>query len=250
LHRQREALTLAHELSDPFSLAVALGTAAVLHQLRREGHLARERAEALITLSTEQGIPFWGAIGTIQCGWARAEQGQIEEGITQIRQGLIAYQATGAELWRPHFLALLAEAYGKAGQAEEGLSALAEALALVDKTGERLCEAELYRLRGGLTLARSAVRSPAPEVTNSPESRVQSPESEAEECFVTAIEISRQQQAKSLELRATTSLAHLWQQQGKTAEAHQMLSEVYNWFTEGFDTADLKDAKALLDELS
>ena len=236
LPRQREALTLAHELSHPFSLAVALGAAAVLHQLRREGHLARERAEALITLSTEQGILFWGAIGTIQCGWARAEQGQIEEGITQIRQGLIAYQATGAELWRPYFLALLAEAYGKVGQAEEGLTALAEALTVADKTGERFYEAELYRLKGELTLQSNS---------QSPES----PTREAEECFLKAIDIARGQSAKSLELRAVMSLSRLWQPQGKREEARQMLAEIYGWFTEGFDTADLKDAKALLDEL-
>ena len=152
LKRSQEALALAAGLSHPFSLAFALGFAAVLHQLRREEQAAQERAEAVIALSTEQGFPFWLALGTILRGWALAEQGQGEEGIAQIRQGLAAYRATGAEIVRPYFLALLAEAYGKVGQAEEGLSVLAEALALVDKTGERFYEAELYRLKGELTL--------------------------------------------------------------------------------------------------
>ena len=136
------------ELSHPFSLAYALGFAAWFHLLRREGQLAQERAEAVITLSTEQGFPYWLAVGTIVRGGALAEQGQEEEGIAQIRQGMAAYRATGAELWRSYFLALLAEAYGKVGQVEEGLSVLAEALAMVDKTGERYYEAELYRLKG------------------------------------------------------------------------------------------------------
>jgi len=134
---------------------------------------------------------------------------------------------------------LLAEAYGKAGQAEEGLVALAEALTVVDKSGERFCEAELYRLRGELTLAQSRVQRL--------ESSVQK---EAEACFHKAIEIARRQQAKSLELRAVMSLSRLWQQQVKKSEAHQLLSEIYSWFTEGFDTRDLQEAKALLEELS
>ena len=152
LRKSHAALALAQELAQPFSLAVALNWAAWLHQCRREGQAAQERAEAAMTLSTEQGFPVWLAMGTIKRGWALAEQGQGEEGIAQLRQGLAASRATGAEVARPHYLALLAEAYGRAGQAEEGLSALAEALALVDKTGERHYEAELYRLKGELLL--------------------------------------------------------------------------------------------------
>ena len=143
----------------PLVWLLPCAVAAMLHQFRREGQAAQEQAEAVIALSTEQGFPYWLAWGTILRGWALAEQGQEEEGIAQIRQGLAAYQATGAELWRPYYLALLAEAYGKVGQAEEGLTALAEALAVVDKTGERCYEAELYRLRGELTLAQSSVQS-------------------------------------------------------------------------------------------
>src|SRR5229473_126403 len=150
--------------------------AAVLHQLRREGQAAQERAEAMITLSSEQGFPYWLAWGTILRGWALAEQGQGEEGIAQMRQGLAALRATGAEYMRTHFLALLTEAYGKVRQTEEGLSALAEALAVVDKNGEHVWEAELYRLKGELTLKESRVQGL--------ESSVQK---EAEECFLKAI---------------------------------------------------------------
>jgi predicted ATPase len=193
----------------------------------------------LIELSSEQGFALPLAWGTIERGWALAEQGQAEAGIAQIRQGLAAQQVTGAELYRPYWLALLAEAYRKVGESEEGLHVLAEALAVVDKNGERFYEAELYRLKGELTLAQSSVQSL--------ESSIQK---EAEACFCKAVEIARRQQAKSLELRAVMSLAKLWQRQGKPKEAHEMLAEIYGWFTEGFDTKDLQDAKALLDELS
>jgi predicted ATPase len=171
-----------------------------------------------------------------------AVQGQAEDGIKQIHQGLATTRATGAELNRPYHLALLAEAYGKAGQGEEGLPALAEALDLVNKTGERWYEAELHRLKGELTLAQSRVHRPPSTVHN--------PQSEAEECFRKAIEIARQQRAKLWELRAVMSLARLWQQQGKKDEARQQLAEIYGWFTEGFDTKDLQEAKALLEDLN
>ena len=176
--------------------------------------------------------------GPIMRGWALAEQGQAEEGIAQIRQGLDAYQAMRTAIKLTHWLGLLAEVYEKVGQAEEGLRVLDEALAAALRTGERCYEAELYRLKGTLTL-QAKVPSPKSEV-----------EEEAEMCFWKAIEIARKQQAKSWELRASTSLARLWQQQGKVAQAHKLLSDVYNWFTEGFDTKDVQEAKALLDKLS
>jgi predicted ATPase len=215
----------------------------------------------VITLCSEQGFPYWLATGTILRGWALAEQGQGEEGIAQMRQGLTASRATGAEVNRPYYLALLAEAYGKAGQAEEGLTVLAEALTLVDKTGERMYEAELYRLKGTLTLQSKASlgqvsgkSQASQEQFGDTDPRPLTPdppaEAEAEACFHKAIEIARKQQAKSLELRATVSLSRLWQQQGKTTEARELLAPVYNWFTEGFDTKDLQEAKALLEELS
>ena len=244
-----EALALAEGLSHPLSLAFALEFAAVLHQYRREGQQAHEQTEAVITLCTDQGFQYFLAAGTILQGWARAEQGQGEEGIAQMHQGMASFRATGAEAITSQWLALLAEAYGKGGQTEEGLNMLAEALAVVDRTGEHYYEAELYRLKGELTLAQSKVQSLKSKVTD-PRPLTPDPQSEAGACCLKAIEIARKQQAKSLELRATTSLARLWQQQGKQKEAHGMLSKIYGWFTEGFDTKDLQEAKALLDELS
>jgi predicted ATPase len=247
LKRNYEALSLARELSHPYSVAYALASAVRFHQYRREEQAAQERAEALITLSREQGFAFFLAHGTLQRGWALTEQGQGVEGIAQIQQGLAAWRATGAELERPHILARLAEAYGKVGQPEEGLTALAEALALVDKTAERFYEAELYRLKGELVL-QSGVRGPASEIPN-PQHLIPDTQLGAESCFLKAIEVARRQSAKSLELRAVMSLSRLWQRQGKKDEARQMLAEIYGWFTEGFDTKDLQEAKALLEEL-
>src|SRR6185503_7551394 len=159
LKRSYEMLTLAQELASPLNLVWALGSTAVLHQIRREGQIAQERAEATVTLSAEQGFPFWVAWGTILRGWTLAEQERREEGIAQLHQGIAACRATGAEHTRSYHLALLTEACREGGQAEEGLSVVAEALAMVDKTGERFYEPELYRLRGELTLKQSAVRS-------------------------------------------------------------------------------------------
>jgi predicted ATPase len=248
--KSKVACTLAQELSYPYSLAAAWVFAAMLHQLRRERALTHEWAEAGLTLAREQGIPIWVGQGSVLQGWARAEQGQSEEGITQIRQGLATDQAIGAGLFHSYYLVLLAEVYGKVGQAEEGLAALAEALTVVDKSGERFYEAELYRLKGQLTLQQFQVSGSKFQVQNSPASGVRGPESEAEECFWKAVEIARRQQAKSLELRAVMSLSRLWQQQGKKEEARQLLADIYGWFTEGFDTKDLQEAQALLEELS
>jgi predicted ATPase len=172
------------------------------------------------------------AVGSLMRGWALAQQGQAREGIEQLTQGLIAHRATGAELRRPYHLALLAEAHGTLGEPEAGLAVLTEALTLVDTTGERVWEPELYRLKGELLLQQAADN-----------------QAEAENCFQQAIVIAQNQQAKSLELRATTSLAKLWQQQDKRKEAYDLLAPVYHWFTEGFDTADLQEAKAWLDAL-
>jgi predicted ATPase len=256
LQQSQAARTLAEALSYPLSLAGARVLAAQLHQLRREGPLTQEWAEAAITLVHEQGFPGWLGRGAILQGWALAEQGQVEEGIAQMRHGLATCQAIGVGTFHSYSLALLAEAYGKAGQPEDGLATLAEALALVDKSGERFYEAELYRLRGELTLHKSRVgiahqeRTVAEAGTVGGAHPTADSQVEADACFLKAIEISRQQQAKSLELRAVMSLARLWHSQGKKAEAHQMLAEIYNWFTEGFDTKDLQEAKALLEELA
>jgi predicted ATPase len=238
LERSNEAVAVAEGLSHPFSLAQAWGFAAGLHSSRQEWQIARERAEAVMTLSTEQGFPFWLAHGTIIRGGVLAEQGQGEEGIAQMQRSLAACRDMGAELVLISHLPRLVAAYTKTGQVEEGLSVVAEALTLVEKNGERFCEAELYRLKGELTLQKFR------RVGNAHPTE----ESEAEACFLKAIEIAHKQQAKSWELRATMSLARLWQQQRKKQEAHQVLSAIYGWFTEGFDTKDLQEAKALLDE--
>jgi len=235
--RIQEAYRLAQELSHPYSLAYASSQSAFLHQLRREGQATQEQAELVISLSLDQGFPFWSAYVTILRGWARSDQGQEEEGITEMRQGLTAWRTVGAEAVRSHHLALLAESYGKVGQVDDGLAAVAEALNHMNKTGERFYEAEVYRIKGTLTLQLKV---------ESGEWKVE----EAEACFLKAIAIAQKQQAKSLELRATMSLARLWQQQGKQQEARQMLAEIYGWFTEGFDTKDLQEAKTLIEELS
>jgi len=259
LKRIHEALTLAHKRAHPYSLAFALTFAAVLYQLRREERACQERAEATIVLCTEQGFPHWLPIVTAVQGWARAKQGQQAEGVTQVHQSLAAWRAIGGELVRSHFLALLAEVCEGMAQEEDGLQALAEALTLVEKNEERMYEAELYRIKGQLTLQQESkeqgARSKEQKLENTnPQSQILSPKSqaegEAEACFLKAIEVARKQQAKSLELRAAMSLARLWQHQGKKVEAHQMLSEIYNWFTEGFDTKDLQEAKRLIEELS
>jgi predicted ATPase/class 3 adenylate cyclase len=233
LWRSREALTLAQELAHPFSLAYAICFAGMFCQLRREVQDAQARATAEIALCTEQGFALYLARGTILRGWTMAEQQQGAEGLALMRQGLASYQATGAAVFRPYYLAFLAEAYGKVGQAEKGLSVLDQALAAVHKAGERFCEAELYRLKGELLLVRSADNH-----------------GEAEAYFQQALDVACCQQAKSWELRAAMSLSRLWQCQGKREPARQLLAEVYNWFTEGFDTADLQEAGALLAELS
>ncbi len=238
LARSQAALALAQTLSHPSTLANALIFTAELHLHRREAQLTREQAEAAVALATEHGLPYWLTCGTILSGWALAAQGRAAEGIEKMQQGLSAYRATGAELWRTHFLALLAEAYARAGQAEAGLKTLAEALDVVDRTQERVFEAELYRLKGELMLLQ-----PSREGEEAGGRR------EAEACFLQAIETARRQGARSLELRAVMALTRLWRQQGKPADARQMLAESYGWFTEGFDTADLQEAKALLAEL-
>jgi predicted ATPase len=231
LQRSQQAVTLAQDLSHPFSLAFALEGMAEIYQFRREAQRTQERAEALMTLSTEQRFAFWLVSATVLRGWVLAEQGQGTEGIAQICQGLAAWQAMGEALYQPRFRALLAEIYGNVGQTEAGLTVLAEVLAEVHTNGLCYCEAELYRLKGMLLQGVGG-------------------SSEAEACFHQALDVARRQQAKSWELRAATSLARLWQQQGKWAEARELLAPIYGWFTEGFDTADLLEAQTLLRTLA
>jgi predicted ATPase len=232
LQHSQAAIRLAQDLSHPLSLTVAFTFAARLHQHRREALAVHEQAEAATTLATEHGFAMWLPWGTILHGWARAMQGQSEAGIAEMRQGLAADLVTGAKTWWPYHLGLLAEAYGEGGHSEEGLPLLTEAWAMMDTTESRWYKAELHRLKGEL-------------LQQSPDKYT-----EAETCFRQAITVAQSQQAKSWEIRAATSLARLWQSQGKRQDAYELLSPVYGWFTEGFDTADLKEAKLLLQELA
>ena len=233
-----EALALARRQSHAFSLAVALMNVDPVLEIRREWPALQEHAEAAIAVCREQGFGSILAQATIHRGYALAQQGQTEEGIALMRGGLDAQLATGASLFRPTFLAFLAEACGTAGHFEEGLAAVAEGIAIAEKTDERHDEAKLHRLKGDLILRCSGVET---------ESGVQT---EAEKCFRKSIEIARQQEARSLELKAVMSLSQLWAKQGEKAEARQALAEIYGWSNEGFDSKDLIEAKALIEQLS
>jgi tetratricopeptide (TPR) repeat protein len=248
--RGQEALHLAQELDLPFSVADALLWASMVHGERGDGHVAQEYADALVALANEHGFSLYVAFGTLQRGTALIAQAQWAEGVVQVRHGLETYPV---EILRTYYLAWLATGYGEAEQVEAGLATVTEALRLVEKNDERYYEAEVWRIKGELTLraGEKAKRENGEQVPlPDPKSRILDPEGEAEACFLKAIEIAQKQQAKSLELRAVMSRTRLWHQQGKTAEARQRLAEIYGWFTEGFDTKDLQEAKTLLDELA
>jgi predicted ATPase len=219
LRHNEQAIAIAKEVSHPFSQTLALSWAAALHQLRREARRAREQADADLALCDEQVIPFFGAHAMVLRGWALVEQGEEENGFAELRRGLAAYRATGAELESSHWLGLLAEACRDTGQTEEGLRVIAEAFDHVAQTGVVFYEPQLHRLEGELRLR----QDPADE-------------QKAEACFRRAVEIARGQQAKSWELRAATSYARLLRDQGRVREAHELLAPIYGWFTEGFGT--------------
>jgi predicted ATPase len=231
--RSHQALALAQELSHPFSLALAHCYAALLYQWRREPRLVRQQSEAAMSLCTEQGFAYYLAWATLLRGWALTAQGSNGEAMTQMRQGFADLLATGAGIREAYYRALLAEAAWSSGDSATGQQLLAEALAAVQRTEERYWEAELYRLQGAW-LGQEAER-PQRE--------------DAEAYLLRALEVTRSQQAKSLELRAAMGLGRLWQEQGRRDDARTLLAPVYHWFTEGSDTADLVEAKALLDAL-
>lgn len=227
-----EALAAAHELRHAFTTSQALYLTCWLHQVRGGSHVIRERAEAMMTLAAEHGLAAWSASATIFHGWAVADSGATEPGIAQMRRGLAAQQALGVQQHMPGLLGLLAGIYMKQDDPVEALKLVDDALARVERLDERWFEAELHRLRGEAILALSRDRS-----------------AEAEVSFRRAVEVAQRQDAKWWELRATTSLARLWAGQSKHHEAYKTLAAVYGWFTEGFDTLDLQEAKALLDTL-
>ena len=242
-----EALRFAQDLASPVDLTWAFIRSAWTHHHRQEVSVVEEYTAVGAALAAEHRLPFLAAVGRVLQGWTLCQRGQTEQAISQIRQGITAVQEAGASWGRPYFLALLAEAYERDGQIEEGLGVLVEALGLVRKTDERFCEAELYRLRGELLLARDK-RSQAAAGRPIPATSATStaPSSEAEDCLLLAIKIARRQSAKSWELRASASLSRVWQQQGKTQEARQLLDPIYSWFTEGFETQDVQEVKGLL----
>jgi predicted ATPase len=230
--QSHEVLLRAQEIAHPMSFMSAVAIVALLAHLGSEELAAHEHVEAALALATEHGFAYWEAYFTILRGAALAAQGQRAQGMALLCQGSAAYRATGVGVFQPYWLAWRAEASRKAGQSAEGLRVLAEALEAVHRTGERWWEAELHRLTGELLWLAPGHAS------------------EAKACFQQALDVARRQEAKSLELRAAMSLSRLWQQQGKHAEARELLAPIYGWFTEGFDTADLQEAKALLDTLA
>jgi predicted ATPase len=238
----QRALALAQELSHTASLTFAMFLAAVVHQCRREAQHVQEQAEAVIALSREHGFAHWVGGGMLLRGWALAQQGVMEEGIAQLQEGHSVWLALGTELGKTQILARLAEAYGQAGRTAEGLRVLDEALAALHKNAERHYEAELYRLQGDLVLQHAMTQQGLG-------TRPVADPGEAEMHFRRAIDVARRQQAKFQELRAVMSLSRLWQRQEKYRAARSTLEEIYHWFTEGFDTPDLRNARALLDAL-
>jgi len=230
LARSNASIAVARSLDHPPSLAISLSTGSRLLSLVGDSATLDERAAELIAVAIEQGFPYWRALGTAYRGWVTVKNGDVTEGISSLRIGSAAYRATGSEAWLPHIIGLLAGACDIAGQGGEALALLDEALQIVERTGERWFAAELNRHKGQLLL-----RQGRPEA--------------AEELYRKALSIALDQEAKLWELRAAVSLAQLRRDQGRSAEARDLLAPVYGWFTEGFDTADLKDAKALLYKL-
>jgi predicted ATPase len=233
LAQVQEMLTRHQEELVPVTRIYTLQFAGFVHQFCRGVSVVHTLAQSLTALAHEQGFILYEASGRMQYGWTLAQYGQGTQSVSEIQQGLVVTQNRWGEQFRPYYLSLLAESYRTTGQIEEALCALTQARALVDKRAGNWYAADLHRLQGECLLVQSSDNH-----------------SGAETCFRQAISIAQNQSAKSWELRAATSLARLWQQQGKRQEAHDLLAPVYHWFTEGFDTADLKDAKVLLDELA
>jgi predicted ATPase len=224
-------IAISQRLSHPYSLGVTLFWAARLHVFRREVEATLDLVEAFMQLAAEQAFAFLTALGTIMRGWALVARGDVDAGLNDLHEGITSVRSTGSRT--AYHLVYLAEAYAKAGSTDEGLQCVDEALALMDTTAERCYEAEIRRLKGILLLSQPLGHQTA-----------------AAACFQQALTIARRQRAKSWELRAAMSLSRLWWQQGKRAEAYELLAPIYGWFTEGFDTADLQEAKALLEELA
>jgi predicted ATPase len=235
VRRSREAVALGEELGQPSSLALAHYLAAMLRQYRREARATQGSAETTTAIATEHGLPFWIAGGLIMRGWALVEQGESAGGIAQLREGMAIWVGTNGEAHRTYHFALLAESLSEGDDVTEGLGTLTDALALMNGTGESFHGAELYRLQGEFLLRQQESDAVGRD---------------AEACFRRALALARRQQARSLELRAIMSLCRLYQKRGRSAEIRPMLAECYDWFSEGFDTPDLCEARTLLEQLS
>ncbi len=243
MQKCQEALTLAQKLTHPWSLGYALVFATWLKIFCRGVSAIAGQAEEAVALSSKQGLHYWRLIGNLFRGWVRTQQGELEIGIAQMQDSIGTYRATGQALYLPFALALIAQVHRDVGEVDKGLSMLDEALALVDKRGDSWYEAELFRLKGEFLL-----RLVDTDKTSRMKDEIENVSPEA--CFYQAIDIARRQRAKSLELRATISLSQLWLGQGKPEKARHILTDIYSWFTEGFNTPDLREAKVLLDQLS
>jgi tetratricopeptide (TPR) repeat protein len=251
LEMAREAVGRARGLGHRMSLAFALSHGAMLDLCRRDPEAAHELANEAHNLAMEHGFRYWSALASTYRGIARAALGRTDEGIAETLAGIDSYRATGSALGAAAVIVGLVTSYLKAGLADEAQKAAEQQLSTFEQTGARMSEAELNRLKGEALLMRQAQRSGAQQTTPRGAYRIDNPNvNEAEQCFRRAISVAREQNARSWELRATTSLACLLRDTGRRHEARVTLAEIYNWFTEGFDTADLKDAKALLDELN
>ncbi len=229
----QEAVALAERVEHPYTLGAALAFDGILHLARREPGRVQERAEEAIAQCERVGLPLFLGVGRTLRGWARAEAGESIEGMAEIQQGLAELMRTGTGAGAPTFLAMLAEASWQVGRYDQALGAIGLGVARAQETGQHYWDAELHRLRAQILLDKDVASS-----------------EEAEALFRRALEIARGQQGKSFELRTATNLARLLASRGQRDEARNLLAPVYDWFTEGFDTRDLKDAKALLDELA
>jgi adenylate cyclase len=230
LARMEQTLALARRLSHAHTMAMTFQNFTMTHQFRGEVAAVLEKADAQMALSREGRFPLWIAGATIMRGWARAQLGQAEEGISEMRRGIDEWRATGAELATPYYLGLLAEAHGAAGRPEAGCETILEALGSSDRSGEAWWRAELWRIEAELRLKLAVADEEA-----------------AERRLLDALDLARAQRARSLELRATASLFRLWTKQGKrSVDAQRALADTLNWFTEGRDTSDLKQAAQLL----
>jgi len=233
-------VSLAQQVSHAESLVVAMHMASLLHQLRGEAALAQERAETAIALADDHGLELWSASGSINRGWARVEQGRVEEGIDELQRGLNAYEATGARLWRAYSLGLLAQSFARAGKIGHALTTISEALTLAETTGEEWSSAELHRIKGELLIMEAGEEH---TVRSTHDARIV-------DCFEKALDIARRQQSKSWELRVVTSLGAFSQRVGLRRDVRKLVGDCYEWFTEGRDTADLKRAEVFLSRLS